>query len=519
MATVTGVKRPQQPANDLERKVMILKDVNAGVSRQEIMKKYDVKRSTLSDYVKNQAKIFEAFDSGKFTGKRKRLRTAAHPKLEDALLRWITDMRNSQLPFSGPLICQQAERYALRMNIESFSAYEGWFARFRERHGLVFRNVCGEKAAVDERRIADWKTTELPQYLARYEPANVFNADETALFFKALPEKTITFKGDPCVGGKRSKERVTVLLASNMSGTERLPLLVIGKARNPRCFKNIHHFPVQYHANRKAWMTSDIFQAWLRQLDRRFSANKRKVLLLVDNCSAHTRVTGLECIELVFLPENTTAALQPLDQGIIQHVKSRYRKHVLERILLCKEAGREYDLTLLTAIHILAHVWNKTPPAVIANFFRHSGFVHPDDSDIPPEATPEDTREPTGNVDDEVNDTRFDSVLPSDVQILDYVAIDYHVAVAGPLTDDDILSEVLEEDQNHCSDDDGQDEPPTRRRRTVQEAAEALAVLEEFCVCSRDSERAHHHLMGLNKIVLSEIPTARQTKITHFFKK
>ncbi|KAH7984447.1 hypothetical protein HPB52_020893 [Rhipicephalus sanguineus] len=90
-------------------------------------------------------------------------------------------------------------------------------------------------------------------------------------------------------------------------------------------------------------------------------------------------------------------------------------------------------------------------------------------------------------MDDEVNDTRFDSLLPSGVQILDYVAIDYDVAVAGPLTDDDILSEVLEEDQNHCSDDDGQDEP-IRRRRTVQEAAKALAVLEEFCVCSRDSE-------------------------------
>ncbi|KAL3201713.1 hypothetical protein MRX96_042852 [Rhipicephalus microplus] len=112
-----------------------------------------------------------------------------------------------------------------------------------------------------------------------------------------------------------------------------------------------------------------------------------------------------------------------------------------------------------------------------------------------PEATPEDTREPTGNMDDEVNDTCFDSLLPSGVRILDYVTIDYHVAVAGPLTDDDILSEVLEEDQNHCSDDDGQDEP-TRRHRTMQEAAEALAVLEEFCVCFCDSELAHHHLMG-----------------------
>ncbi|KAH8027567.1 hypothetical protein HPB51_007117 [Rhipicephalus microplus] len=92
-------------------------------------------------------------------------------------------------------------------------------------------------------------------------------------------------------------------------------------------------------------------------------------------------------------------------------------------------------------------------------------------------------------------------------QILDSVAMDYHVAVAGRLTDNDILSEVLE-DQNNCSDDDSQDEPPSRHCRTVQEAAKALTVLEEFFVCSRNCERAQHHLMGLNKMVLSKILTA-----------
>ncbi|KAH8028375.1 hypothetical protein HPB51_016198 [Rhipicephalus microplus] len=70
---------------------------------------------------------------------------------------------------------------------------------------------------------------------------------------------------------------------------------------------------------------------------------------------------------------------------------------------------------------------------------KHSGFVHLDDSDILPQATPEDTCEPIGNMDDEVNDTCFDSFLPSSIQILDYVAIDYHVVIAGSLTDDDIL--------------------------------------------------------------------------------
>ncbi|KAL3230278.1 hypothetical protein MRX96_048493 [Rhipicephalus microplus] len=49
----------------------------------------------------------------------------------------------------------------------------------------------------------------------------------------------------------------------------------------------------------------------------------------------------------------------------------------------------------------------------------------------------------------------------------------------------------------------------------MQEASEALAVLEEFCVCCCDSERTHHHLMRLNKIVLSEIPTGHSSFVIH----
>jgi hypothetical protein len=39
-----------------------------------------------------------------------------------------------------------------------------------------------------------------------------------------------------------------------MSGTEKLPLLVIGKSAKPRCFKNAK-IPIDYKANKKAWMT------------------------------------------------------------------------------------------------------------------------------------------------------------------------------------------------------------------------------------------------------------------------
>ncbi|KAH7977414.1 hypothetical protein HPB49_001411 [Dermacentor silvarum] len=92
----------------------------------------------------------EAFDSASYSDKRKQLRTAAHPELEDAVLRWIRNACdvNANLPVSGPLICAQVERFAEKMNIEEIKASEGWLARFKSGHNLTFKSVCGERAAV-----------------------------------------------------------------------------------------------------------------------------------------------------------------------------------------------------------------------------------------------------------------------------------------------------------------------------------------------------------------------------------
>lgn len=66
------------------------------------------------------------------------------------------------------------------------------------------------------------------------------------------------------------------MLVANMTDTERLLLLIIGKPEKPRCFKGIKKLPVYYHSNRKAWLTSETFQAWLRDLDYHFSAKVAK---------------------------------------------------------------------------------------------------------------------------------------------------------------------------------------------------------------------------------------------------
>ena len=95
-------------------------------------------------------------------------------------------------------------------------------------------------------------------------------------------------KGSNCAGGKKSKERLTVALRVSASGEIEKPL-VIGKSLKPCCFKNIDtkNSPVSWTANRKAWMTGDIFQEWLTKFKAKIQKKKRYVLLQLDNAPCH----------------------------------------------------------------------------------------------------------------------------------------------------------------------------------------------------------------------------------------
>jgi len=79
----------------------------------------------------------------------------------------------------------------------------------------------------------------LSELLEGYKPCDIFNADETALFYKCMPDKTLTFKNEKCSGGKHSKDQLTLLLAVNMTGTDKLKPLIIGKSKKPRFFANL----------------------------------------------------------------------------------------------------------------------------------------------------------------------------------------------------------------------------------------------------------------------------------------
>ena len=91
--------------------------------------------------------------------------------------------------------------------------------------------------------------------------------------------------------------------------------------------------PTVYEASKKAWMTTALFETWVRKWDAKLTLSKRKIALFVDNCTAHPHLKNLKSIELLFLPLNTTSEIQPCDQAIIKTLKTYYRKSMVKCLI------------------------------------------------------------------------------------------------------------------------------------------------------------------------------------------
>ena len=221
----------------------------------------------------------KAHDSGHFDKDRKKLRLADFDDVDKALVVWFNQARSKQVPLSGPILLEKVTEIAERMGLSNFSGSTGWLDRFKLRHGIVFKNVCGESASVCTTSTDSWKETHLQRILKDYDPKDIFNADETGLFYQCLPSRTLATKGETCSGDKIPKDRITLMVAANMNGTEKLPLLTIGRFEKPRCMKNVKSLPAVWKANRKAWMTSQIFEEWLKKLDRKMLMQGRSIAM------------------------------------------------------------------------------------------------------------------------------------------------------------------------------------------------------------------------------------------------
>ena len=434
-------------------------DENPSMKKTAIAARFNVRPTTLQDILKNKAKIYEKMENPDVRkGNIKRLKKLTFEDVDAALILWIRQASNNpSLRIDGEMLLTKATYFKQEFGEET-SISMGWVYRFKKRWGIVKVQKCGESGGVNNEVVAEWKENKLKDILDRYSPRDIYNADERGLFWKILPERSLGFIGEKYYGSKQEKARVTIFVCANMDGSDKLPMLCIGKYKKPRAFKNVHSLPCPYEATKKAWMTSPLFQSWVRKLDRRMLIEGRKIALLVDNCSAHPVLDELDNIELIFLPPNTTSVLQPMDAGIIKNLKFHYRKYLAARRLNAYENNSEFSWNLLDCMLAVRNAWRQVSRETVANCFQKCGFDSSTSDSDDPVVIEDDHNNP-----EEVLDfqniferlSRFTAELPSVDQ---YVSVDEGISdVLEELTDTEIVTWVQESTRDADNEDDGDD--------------------------------------------------------------
>ena len=187
------------------------------------------------------------------------------------------------------------------------------------------------------------------QVLRTYEPQDIYNCDETSLYWRKIPDWSLSTR--PLPGRKK----------------DIIPIWFIGTARRPKTFAtagiNIENLGCVWRGNKKAWMTGEIFKEWLTWFDKKMAG--RKVVLLLDNFSAHEIVfrgiaQQLQNTLVIWLPCNSTTQYQPLDQGIIRTLKAYWRRHWV--LFMMDQFDKGYyplsNMTILQAVQWAISAWN-----------------------------------------------------------------------------------------------------------------------------------------------------------------
>lgn len=196
---MSSTKRKHQTLT-LKIKMEILRKVDSGLKVSDIAKSYNVPRPTIYSIIKNREKI-ETFvktaDSG--TGSRQTTRTGEYKQMEEALYYWFIQERRRNTPITADIFRQKALYFYENIYKNSdFRASDGWLTKFKTRYGIRLLTVTGENVSSDHAALSPfierfWHT------IAELDLCDeqVYNADESGLFYKLLPKKAMSIKQKP----------------------------------------------------------------------------------------------------------------------------------------------------------------------------------------------------------------------------------------------------------------------------------------------------------------------------------
>ncbi|MCO5593831.1 hypothetical protein L7F22_047849 [Adiantum nelumboides] len=345
-----------------------------GLSLHKCSLQFGISKSTIASW-----------EEGRTCKKKRGPATMLTSSEEEALLQWIFQKCESGHGISViDVKLKVAEMCQTRHTIFTNGIPgKSWWLSFRKRHPeLVFRVSEGlEQTRATRFRPEIVKTLhdnlEKLYNVNNYPSSNIWNADETG--FQGSRDKGIKVlarKGSKSVYGITcdSREWMTVLCCVNAAGHS-IPSYYIFKGS--RITSNYIENCEQGAAmamQRKAWMTGELFQAWLNHFKHSIAQDMgfgQRHLLILDGHGSHVSLEVVASahdagIDIVTLPSHTSHKLQPLDVSVFKSLKGNFRKE--RAIWQLKTASSQASKSELASIASKAIALSLTEENIKAGF-------------------------------------------------------------------------------------------------------------------------------------------------------
>ena len=212
----------------IKQKNESLDKLEKGVPVVNLVAEYGVAKQTISDVRRNKEKIRAYADQvhseqgvSDPNYSRKKLTTGHFVELEQEVLKWYRQQEAVGVAVQGSEIKDAAYCLAVQMKIPDFQASDWWLYRFRQRHGMFQKRAHGESGSAKEDAVGPFreelnKIVNDEGLLLR----QVYNFNETALFWRALPTTTqVIGKKNKAKGRKLDKGHISVLVGANADGS------------------------------------------------------------------------------------------------------------------------------------------------------------------------------------------------------------------------------------------------------------------------------------------------------------
>lgn len=329
------------------QKVDVLRRMEKGERQSALALELGCSKRALAR-LKQERASFETIHLTEADTYRKSRHSVKHILLEGKLAHFLRLARRNGYPVTGNSVRRAALKLRddlledpnlpeqERPGLEVFQASINWSKGFLKRCGI--RTVEAKPEPIPVQQQIDNKR-HLEKLLDEFDLDCIFCVDRVMLFYNLLPNESFIQPSNTRVDDQSSEaklsDHVTVVLATNITGSVKISPTIVGSEAVPECFRQ-KPCKLPYLAHAYSWLDDATYKTWfycvLLPAIRR--STSKRVAVIIDSDWAPVDVHDSNGqVQMVSIPFELSTDCHPMNVGIVSVFRRSLRYSLLNRII------------------------------------------------------------------------------------------------------------------------------------------------------------------------------------------